>query len=254
MAAVLLTGQAADLTELARSGLSAAEQARAASLDDPAGRRDYQAAHLLVRQVAARVLAVAPDEVTVLQVCERCGGPHGRPFVGGHPELQVSLSHTGGAVIAAASAGPVGADIESLRRPRFDLSLLERELTPAELAAIGRSADQHAAVLRHWTRKEALAKAGGRPAGRAGEIGPGSVGLGSVGLGSVGLGSVDLGYLEMSGSHDRAPARAWLGPAWPRLLILDRVDKVSGIAFAVVSDRPVLLCAASGALAAAAAG
>ncbi len=238
MAAVLLTGQAADLNDLARSSLTAAEQARAASLDDPADRRDYQAAHLLVRQVAAGVLAVAAGEVTVLQVCERCGGPHGRPFIGGHPEVQVSLSHTRGAAIAAASAGPVGADIESLRRPRFDLSLLERELTPAELAAIGGSADQHAAFLRHWTRKEALAKAG-RWRGRAGE---------------TGLGAIDLGYLEMSGSHDPALARAWLGPAWPRLLVVDRVDKVSGIAFAVVSRRPVLLCTAFGALAAAAAG
>ena len=234
MAAVLLTGQAADLDDLARTGLTAAEQARAASLDDPADRRDYQAAHLLARQVAARVLDLDPGEVTVLQACERCGGPHGRPFVGGHPEVQVSLSHTRGAVIAAASGGPVGADIESLGRPLFELSLLERELTPAECAAIGRSADQHVAFLRHWTRKEALAKAGLGEPGRPGEI--------------------DLGYLAMSGSHDRAPVRVRLEPAWPRLLLLDRVDKASGIAFAVVSRRPVLLCAASGALAVAVTG
>ena len=116
---------------------------------------------------------------------------HGRPFVGGHPEVQVSLSHTRGAVIAAASGGPVGADIESLGLLLFELSLLERELTPAECAAIGRSADQHVAFLRHWTRKEALKAGLGEP-GRPGEI--------------------DLGYLAMSGSHDRAPVRVRLEP------------------------------------------
>lgn len=232
VASVLLTEQAGELDAVAGCWLTAGEQERAASFGDAGDRRDYQAAHLLVRQVAARLLDEAPGGLSVVQRCARCGGPHGRPVIRGHPSLHVSLAHTRGAVIAAASVAPVGVDIESLRRPRFPLSLVKPALTTAEFLAISGAADQHAAFLLQWARKEALVKLGAGAVGRMGEI--------------------DLGHLSISGKHDPAPVPGRPGPGWPRLLLLDRVDAASGIAFAVISHRPVLLCPASGSLAAAA--
>ncbi|HUD79755.1 MAG TPA: 4'-phosphopantetheinyl transferase superfamily protein [Streptosporangiaceae bacterium] len=216
VASVLLTKRCGDLAAVAGQVLTSGERARADAYRDAADRRDFRAAHLLVRQVAARLTGTSPDALAVIQQCARCGGPHGRPIIAGHPGVHISLAHTRGAVIAAASAEPVGVDIESLRRPRFDPALLAPALTAGELQAVSESANQHAAVLRQWVRKEALVKAGEGSLDRLREL--------------------DLGHLGISGDHDPAPVRTTLGPRWPELSLADRVDAGSGVVFAVIAS------------------
>ena len=72
----------------------------------------------------------------------------GKPWFPAFPQVQFSLSHTDGAVLAAVSNGPVGADIQRLR------PLSERMLGLTE----GRTAEE---FWRSWCRREALAKRDG---------------------------------------------------------------------------------------------
>jgi 4'-phosphopantetheinyl transferase len=141
--------------------LSEPEQDRMARLRRPEDRRDYLAAHLLVRLCSARLLGVPIAEIAIAQRCPTCGGPHGRPEVVGRPEVGVSLAHSHGVVAAAAGLVPLGVDIEAFPPTREvaagDLSAV---LTAAEMAAVDAAADPRRAVLLAWARKEACLKAG----------------------------------------------------------------------------------------------
>lgn len=102
------------------SDLSDPELARWRRLRLARDRDDFVAARRL-----ARLLVSALDGTDgpwrLAQVCDVCGGPHGRPRVEGRPELHVSWAHAQGLVAAAASLGPVGIDVELARsEPPFD--------------------------------------------------------------------------------------------------------------------------------------
>ncbi len=158
-----------------REALTAAERGRAAALRTREGVEDFVAAHLLAREAVARLLAGLPKtdllaaptndalaglpaRVVLEQRCEECGGPHGRPYVVGRPEVSVSWSHSHGHVAAAASYRPVGIDLESTSaRRELTTRLLARTATPAEAAEIGTDRE---AFLRMWVIKEALVKVG----------------------------------------------------------------------------------------------
>lgn len=229
IAAVLCTRSPARDAESAATArwLTEAERARADAISDPGDRRDYLAAHALVRVVAGRLSGTDPAEVRIVQRCSRCGGSHGRPVIDGQPGLAVSFGHSRGAVIAAAAAGAVGADIESLRRPVIDLALAEGALTGRERRAVRAAADPQRAFLRQWTRKEAAVKAG---------------------LGSLrDLAGLELGHLAVGGGADAIPAAAPLGDAWPGLRVTDQIDEQNEVAFAVISADPVELIEANGA-------
>jgi 4'-phosphopantetheinyl transferase len=120
------------------------ERARAA------GRRDggtWAVARGALRALVGERLGVAPDRV------ELAAGPHGKPEVP-DARLRFNLSHSG--ELALIDGFEVGVDVERLdRRARA----VERTLTAAERAALDGVADRHAALLRVWCRKEALAKA-----------------------------------------------------------------------------------------------
>jgi 4'-phosphopantetheinyl transferase len=139
--------------------LTPTERERADVFRLPADREAFVAAHVLVRLCAAEALGADPGGLTVVQRCDSCGGPHGKPSLVEAPELSVSWSHTHGGVAAAAGGGPIGVDIEGLRGRDFAL-LRKKTLTPAELRWAGEEPDQDAAFLRLWTRKEALIKVG----------------------------------------------------------------------------------------------
>ncbi|MEU2773642.1 4'-phosphopantetheinyl transferase superfamily protein [Streptomyces sp. NPDC007162] len=129
----------------------------------PAGERreDYLAAHVLVRLCAARFLGVDPAALMLGQRCAECGGEdHGRPFLCDRPDVGVSLSHTRGAVAAAAGPGPVGVDVEDAADAAFSPRVAARVLAPAELAVVHADPDPARAFLRLWVRKEALVKVG----------------------------------------------------------------------------------------------
>jgi 4'-phosphopantetheinyl transferase len=130
------------------SGLLGPDEAAAA-----AGRRDgarWAVARGALRALLGERLGAAPERVALT------AGPHGKPEVPG-ARLRFNVSHSGElAVIALADGFEVGVDVERLdRRSRA----VERTLTAAERAALAGVADRHAALLRVWCRKEALAKA-----------------------------------------------------------------------------------------------
>jgi 4'-phosphopantetheinyl transferase len=96
-----------------------------------------------LRALAAELVGADPADVTVRARCATCGGPHGRPVLGGSRDLDAlhaSVAHAGAAVVVAVSAGgPVGIDAE----PRG------REAPPGT-------------TLEEWVRIEAVLKADGR--------------------------------------------------------------------------------------------
>ena len=85
-------------------------------------------------------------------------GEAGKPYFPTEPQVQFSLSHTEGAVLAAVSAGPVGVDVERLRpvSPR-----LRREFDGTR-----------AAFFQNWVRLEALGKLSGSGVWREWRGGP----------------------------------------------------------------------------------
>lgn len=141
--------------------LTRSEEERMARLRRSGDRDDFLAAHFLVRVCAARLLGAGPGEISVVQRCSTCGGPHGRPTIAGHPDVGVSLAHSRGVVAAAAGTVPVGVDIEAFP-PADEVGVgdLSAALTPAEMLVIGSTRDPRRALLLAWTRKEACLKAG----------------------------------------------------------------------------------------------
>lgn len=214
-----------ELSALAGRMLTSAELNRSAAFLDPADRLDFRAAHVLVRLLAGRLLHVPPAGLELTQHCDRCGGSHGRPGFAAHPGLQVSLSHTKGAVLAAAAFSPVGADIENLSRPHVDAELADLVLSTDEQQTLRQATDRNAAFLRHWVRKEAMIK---------------------MGYGSLDdLRQLDFGGRPASDRHDRFPVRTPLEPTWPGLQLLERMDRDAGLVYAIISAEPVVLMPAS---------
>lgn len=79
--------------------------------------------------------------------------PDGAPYVEGHPEVHISVSHSTRLAVLAVAPVPVGVDIEE---PRTALRrVAARFLTEAELEVYAAPAD----LLRAWTLKEAAFKA-----------------------------------------------------------------------------------------------
>lgn len=128
----------------------------------PAAARRYTVAHGAQREILGRRLGLDPASLRITRACATCGGPHGRPELPEHPEVVVSLSHSGGfALLAVAVGARVGVDLEVVRlRPRLE-RLAERVLAPEELEAWTAlpPQDRLRAFLAAWTSKEAYLKA-----------------------------------------------------------------------------------------------
>jgi 4'-phosphopantetheinyl transferase len=122
----------------------------------------------LLEAAVAGFAGVPREAVSILPLCEHCGGAHGKPRVieprtvtGG--EFFVSKSRAAGTVaVGVTDAGPLGIDIESLEkmsRARVDevaFALAERALIDAADAA-----ERNRIRTRLWSRKEAYLKATG---------------------------------------------------------------------------------------------
>lgn len=138
--------------------LSEAERERAAGFHFPRDRDRYVAAHGTLRRILAQVAHRAPAELAFAR------GPHAKPalVVGrGEEPIHFNLSGAGSlAVVAVASAGEVGVDVEQVR-PLDALGIARRMFAPAEHAALLAlpEAGRLAAFLRYWTCKEAVVKA-----------------------------------------------------------------------------------------------
>lgn len=195
------------------------ETLRAARFRSPEDRRDYLAAHLLVRRAAARLLPAGTPTVRLVQRCTTCGQDgHGRPSADGHPDLHLSLSHARGAVAAAAAWSPVGIDLEPRVRPGPPTgSLWSGTLTAAEQELLRALDDPCAGFLRLWVRKEALVKVGAAALDR--------------------LTDVDLSALPLDDGHGAGPPRrsgGWTITDWS-----DR-DHVAAVAAAGPVEIEVL--------------
>ncbi|WP_326821584.1 phosphopantetheinyl transferase-like protein [Streptosporangium sp. NBC_01639] len=136
--------------------LTGIERDRAAKFLRESDRRDFVAAHLLVRRCAAKVVGVPEDRLTLLQHCDRCGPGHGKPYLAEVPELGVSLSHCNGYVCAAVGPGRVGVDAERVPGGPLDEALVTHALAPVERPLVR----DNEALIRFWVRKEALIKRG----------------------------------------------------------------------------------------------
>lgn len=108
----------------------------------------------LLRRAAAERLG-RPD-VEVERACPSCGsGSHGRPVAVDEPYLGLSLAHAGGLVLVAVVRGA---------RVGVDLELVSTDVDRLADVALGprdAPAATSAALLRTWTRKEAVLKAVG---------------------------------------------------------------------------------------------
>ncbi|MFG2972247.1 4'-phosphopantetheinyl transferase family protein [Streptomyces sp. NPDC048331] len=146
---------------LGEDALSPGEHTRAAAFKNPSDREDFIAAHLLVRLLAAHVAGADARDMHLVQHCDQCRGPHGKPAVLGHPDLAVSMSHARGVVAAAAGHHRVGVDIEPLGSSPVPRRAMAHVLAPAELRRLEASGPSaQTAFLRTWVRKESLIKCG----------------------------------------------------------------------------------------------
>jgi len=146
--------------------LDAGERHRYARFLRDEDRARYLAAHALARLVLAGHLGVAAPALAFEAVCRRCGaGDHGKPRLdtaGGG--IEFSLSHSGARVVlAVARDAAVGVDVERLNARRDFAALIPAVLSAAEQPSVAAlpAAERAGAVLRYWTRKEALLKATG---------------------------------------------------------------------------------------------
>lgn len=146
--------------------LDGAERARRDRLRRAEDRDRFVVAVALTRIVVASHLGVAARRVQIDRTCPQCGEPHGKPRLTCNPALLAfSLSHSGDRVVVAVvpRAAPVGVDVEALVAPADPVGLSRLVLSPAERAAFDLvdPRDRGDALLRFWTRKEAVVKATG---------------------------------------------------------------------------------------------
>ncbi|MEM0987015.1 MAG: 4'-phosphopantetheinyl transferase superfamily protein [Pseudomonadota bacterium] len=148
--------------------LSHEEQARADRYFRSTDRQTYIAAHALLRAALSAVTGQTPATLEI------SAEPKGRPrltgpkAVVGHPASNagsISLSHTGGQVGAAVSAGgPIGIDVERLDRLAADpIDFARRHFHPLEHTALSQRPGPANAISEQaitiWCLKEAYAKA-----------------------------------------------------------------------------------------------
>lgn len=146
--------------------LSEAERARAARFARPGDRARFVAAHAAQRRLLAHYLGADPAAIRLgRSPCCKCGsGEHGRPVVEWPAAgLSHNLSRSGEHwLLAVASGGPIGVDIECHRDIDHD-RMAEACLTESERVHLqGQPEQQRRQVFyRCWTRKEAVLKACG---------------------------------------------------------------------------------------------
>lgn len=134
------------------------EAARIARFRQAQDRREREAAHGLLRHLLAPFLGRDPAGI----VLARDNGD--RPFLPGHPGLDLNLSHGAGWVaVGLSTSGRIGVDVEGAARPVDWDGLAPVFLHPDELAEYrGLPADARPCrALELWSVKEACLKATG---------------------------------------------------------------------------------------------
>ena len=189
--------------------LSPDEAERAARFRFEPDRVAFVATRAALRTLVGSHLGVAPRDVTFRY------GEHGKPEVAG---LSFNASHAGDvALVALASSGRIGVDVEAMRPGVEMRALARRFFTASENAALARLSEGELAAGFYgcWTQKEAFVKA----------VGEGlSFELDRV---EVAVRPAPVGVLSVDG--DAAAGAAWT---------MAEVDCGPGYAAAVAVDAP----------------
>jgi len=141
--------------------LSAEERQRRRAYARANDRLRFLTGAAVLRLAAAGCLSVAPRELRVDRRCDRCGAPHGKPRLPDHPELDVTVAHSGEHVAVALARGPrIGVDVEQIRDVDVDaLARASFARDEADALAALPDEDRAAAFFGLWTRKESIVKA-----------------------------------------------------------------------------------------------
>lgn len=142
------------VTARARALLSPDERKRADRFVYDRHRRRYTVAQAHLRRVLAGLTGAQPEQVRFRF------GRHGKPFLPGGPSFNQSHSEER-IMIAVATEGRLGIDIEETREVRHMLALADKNFAADESARL-RSApipERRVLFFRLWTRKEAFLKA-----------------------------------------------------------------------------------------------
>lgn len=148
--------------------LDPGDRRRMQALQREADRDRSATARALLRLLAARWMALPPQQIRWTAACPVCGSDrHGKPGVAEVPGAgrppHVSTAHAGDRVVVAVTdAGPVGVDVEREDAAGFE-GFDEVALAAAERAALATepAGQLTAARARVWVRKEAALKASG---------------------------------------------------------------------------------------------
>jgi 4'-phosphopantetheinyl transferase len=147
----------AQAIDQARSMLSLDERARSDRFVFERDRRDFVAAHALLRGMLSHYGQLPPDGWKFASEAS------GKPFLIDQSELQFNIAHTRGLVACALSlAGPIGIDVESTDSERDIDAISEKHFALTEvtqLRACEEVAHRQMRFTELWTLKEAYLKA-----------------------------------------------------------------------------------------------
>jgi 4'-phosphopantetheinyl transferase len=152
---------AAPAAERLIAHLDGEERARLARFVHAEGRRRFVVARGVLRELAGGYLDLAAGSLRFAV------GEHGKPVLAapsGVPPLRFNLSHAGELVVLAfASGGEVGVDVERIRANARWKAVAARSFAPAEAAALDAlpARRRRAAFFLAWSCKEAVLKARG---------------------------------------------------------------------------------------------
>ena len=137
--------------------LNGPELERVAAIVDPDTRAQHAVGRAILRLLAAQTLRRSPLDITVAVT------DTGKPWLMELPDLHVNVSHTRGTVVvASASVGPVGVDIEQPAATAVHPHRLAHRLfARSELQTLPELSDDGLAewFSSAWTIKEAVGKA-----------------------------------------------------------------------------------------------
>jgi 4'-phosphopantetheinyl transferase len=147
------------MTEEGPLGLRAARVLLGGADRSARRRRDDRDRSLLARATLMRLLATRADTDAASVVIDH--DEAGRPIVRGNDRLMLAVAHSGEFVACAVSTRRVGVDIERSDRVEADYDLARLVCTPHERRELERLPVplHRAALIRLWTRKEAVVKA-----------------------------------------------------------------------------------------------
>lgn len=145
-----------DTMRLSDAILSIEERARASRYLREQDRANHIIAHSLKRLVLGHTLQSHPESLRFT------ANSFGKPELISQEGMNFNISHTANLVVFACSAHPVGVDVESIERTKYDESVAKLVLSDEERITIGRRENRDHALLSYWTAKEAAVKMRGQ--------------------------------------------------------------------------------------------